>query len=115
MKRYWFLHCFKIALFIIAAGAAMAFIVMGLWNWLLPSIFGLREISFPEALGLLVMAKILFSGFRRWGCGSCCHGGGEWRKGYWKDRLKEKISSMSPEEQEKFKEKFKKCYGWEKE
>jgi hypothetical protein len=115
MRRYWFLHGLKFVLFIMAAGAAMGYAVMALWNWLFPAIFGLPVISFLQALGILIMAKILFSGFRRWGYGNCCHqGGGEWRKGYWKDRFKEKISSMSPEEQEKFKENFKKCCGWEK-
>lgn len=30
-----------------------------LWNWLMPSIFGLREITFLEALGLNVLSAIL--------------------------------------------------------
>jgi len=32
-----------------------------LWNWLVPSIFSLREINLVEAFGLLIMAKIMFS------------------------------------------------------
>lgn len=39
-------------------------IVMRLWNVLLPSIFGLRQITFWEALGILVLCRILFGGFR---------------------------------------------------
>ncbi len=31
-----------------------------LWNWLVPSVFGLRAISWMEALGLLVLVSILF-------------------------------------------------------
>jgi hypothetical protein len=31
-----------------------------LWNWLMPSIFNLRYISFWEAVGLNLMAAILF-------------------------------------------------------
>jgi hypothetical protein len=41
------------------------FIVEWLWNWLLPDIFGLRTISFWEALGLLALCRILFGSFGR--------------------------------------------------
>ena len=37
-------------------------IVMRLWNWLLPSIAGVRTIGFWEALGLLFLCRILFGG-----------------------------------------------------
>jgi len=30
-----------------------------LWNWLVPSIFNLRIISFPEAFGLLILFRFL--------------------------------------------------------
>jgi hypothetical protein len=38
-------------------------IVMQLWNWLLPPIFGWREITFWQALGLLALCRILFGGW----------------------------------------------------
>jgi len=56
---------------IIAAAAALlfGFIVMLLWNWLMPEIFGLAEISYIQAWGLLLLAHILiksgYSDFRR--------------------------------------------------
>ena len=31
-----------------------------LWNWLVPTIFGLPEISFIQALGLIGLVKLLF-------------------------------------------------------
>jgi hypothetical protein len=31
-----------------------------LWNWLMPSLFDLRYITFWEAIGLNIMATILF-------------------------------------------------------
>lgn len=31
-----------------------------LWNWLVPSVFGLPEISFIQALGLIGLIKLLF-------------------------------------------------------
>jgi hypothetical protein len=38
-------------------------IVMHLWNWLLPPLFGWRELTFWQALGMLVLCRILFGGF----------------------------------------------------
>lgn len=43
------------------------FIVQWLWNWLLPDIFGLRRVTFWEALGLLALCRILFGGFGKGG------------------------------------------------
>ena len=37
-------------------------IVQLLWNWLMPAIFGLGEISYWKAFGIIILAKILFSG-----------------------------------------------------
>lgn len=34
--------------------------VMFLWNWLMPGIFGLREITFFEALGVQLLAYLIF-------------------------------------------------------
>lgn len=31
-----------------------------LWDWLMPSLFGLREITYFEAVGVLAMAWLLF-------------------------------------------------------
>lgn len=31
-----------------------------LWNWLMPAIFGLKSISFLQALGLCVLSGLLF-------------------------------------------------------
>ena len=45
-------------------------IVMQLWNWLLPPLFGWRQITFWQALGLLALCRILFGGFERHGFSS---------------------------------------------
>jgi hypothetical protein len=72
MKRLW------IAL--IAPPAIVLFtwlfgeLVMHLWNWLLPPIFGLHMITFWQALGLLLLSRILFGS---WGAG----GGNRGRRG----------------------------------
>jgi hypothetical protein len=70
-------------------------IVMLLWNALMPVIFHLPLITFWQALGLLILAKILFSGFR----------GGP--KGRWKkDSLREGWAKMTPEQQERFRQEW---------
>lgn len=38
----------------------LAFPVMWLWNWLMPTIFGLMEIGVNQALGLLLLSGFLF-------------------------------------------------------
>lgn len=48
-----------IFLFFIAIGP---WIVMNLWNWLIPGIIGWREINFWEAFGILIVCRILFGG-----------------------------------------------------
>jgi hypothetical protein len=70
-------------------------IVMWLWNALMPVIFHLPIITFAQALGLLVLSKILFSSFRG-------GGPGRFRGG----RIREKWMNMTPEEREKFKQEW---------
>jgi hypothetical protein len=94
MKRYRVLKVLKIALFGALAVAVVSFLVMSLWNILMPAIFAVRPISFWQALGLLVLSKILFGGFRPGG-----GGGPRWRR-----RMMERWEQMTPEEREKFKQ-----------
>ena len=42
-------------------------LVMWLWNWLTPSLFGWKQIGFWQALGLLALCRILFGGYGRGG------------------------------------------------
>ena len=37
--------------------------VMLLWNWLMPDIFGLKQLNYWQAWGLLALCTILFKGF----------------------------------------------------
>jgi len=67
-----------IAVIILAAGVFLlaTYLLMALWNWLMPELFGLPAIGFWQALGIFVMAKILF-GF---GGGGKKHQGGSRHK-----------------------------------
>jgi len=47
-----------VVLFLIAA--LMSLPVMLLWDWLMPTIFGLKEITWFQAWGLLWLTGILF-------------------------------------------------------
>jgi hypothetical protein len=46
----------------VAFAFIFGFIVKLLWNWLMPVIFNLPEISYWQAFGLVILAKLLFSG-----------------------------------------------------
>jgi hypothetical protein len=93
MKRYRFLRVLKIALIAVLAATVFSFVVMTLWNALMPAIFAFRTISFWQALGLLILSKLLFGGFRS-------HGG---LGPPWRRRMLERWEQMTPEEREKFK------------
>jgi chromate transport protein ChrA len=94
MKARWILHGVKIAVFVLLAAAVLSFVIMSLWNWLMPALFALHPISFWQALGLLLLSKILFGGFRG------RHGG----RMHWRGRMAERWEKMTPEEREKFRE-----------
>lgn len=77
-----------------------------LWNWLVPVLFRGPEITYWQALGLLVLSKILFGGFGR--------GGGRWQRwgGRHNQQWAERWHAMSSEDKERFKQKMKDkwCY-----
>jgi len=94
-----------IALCAILAILAFTFVTMTLWNHILVAVLGVKVISFEQALGILILSKILFGGFKGHGG---CHGG----RGMWKERMQEKFANMTPEEREKFKAEWKsRCGG----
>ncbi len=80
--------------------ALFGFVVMSLWNWLMPALFGLKTIGYWQALGLFILCKILFGGFRR---------AGGWG-GRWRHRMRERWEKMTPEERERFRQGF--CNSW---
>jgi hypothetical protein len=91
MRRNRFVRGARFILFAIVAATALSFVVMSLWNWLMPALFGLHLISFGQALGLLVLSRLLLGGFRsRWG------------GGHWRGRMMERWAQMTPEERDKF-------------
>src|SRR5712691_12497920 len=78
-------------------------VVMLLWNWLAPTLFGLRLITFWQALGLLALCRILFGGF---GLGGGHRNSRRRMDGRIRERVRERIAErweqMTPEERERF-------------
>ena len=97
MRGRWILKGLGIAVLVAVAVAVFSFIVMSLWNWLVPPIIGWKAIDFWQAVGLLVLTRLLF-GFRGFGWH---HHRGHHR---WKARMQERWMALTPEEREKFKE-----------
>ena len=122
-KKNWIKYGFLWLL----AGAAMITIMglaaMYLWNWLIPTLFSGPSVTFIEALGLIILGKLLTGfgggmGGRKWkhrGYGRdgwCC---GDEHSGYWKKRWQEKMEHMTPEERERFKKYYYERCGWKRE
>lgn len=107
MRAFWMRKILMIAFFGTLAFAAFAAIVMLLWNWLVPDLFGGPLITFIQAAGLLLLIKIL-----TWSFGGKRHH----RMSAWKHRFREKFANMTEEEREaykgKFNEAYKRCCGW---
>ena len=92
MRRRWLLFGLKFVLFAVVAVGVVGAAVMLLWNALLPNLFGWQAITFLQALGLLVLSRILVGGLR----------GGWGRRGHWRARMAERWERMSDEERAQF-------------
>jgi len=101
MKRGWMIA--KCVVFGALALVALTAVTMFLWNWLVPTLFSGPVINFWQALGLLVLSKILFGGKGHWHCKQ----GDHQHYGHWRAKL----SAMSPEERELFKKRLKDKWG----
>jgi hypothetical protein len=92
----------KIMKFVVLGVVGMALLTYGtmwLWNWLIPDLFNGPYLTFWQTLGLFVLSKIFFgfpSGKKHQGPG-----------GYWKYRMIERFSNMTPEQREALKQRMK--------
>jgi hypothetical protein len=98
-KWIFFVAPLGLAVFVAICGE----VVMHLWNWLLPALFGWRLISFWQAIGLLVLCRILFGGFGN-------HGSDRSRS---KRSMAERWERMTPEERERLRQNMRsRCGGF---
>ena len=82
-----------IPIVVIGALIVTGFVIMGLWNWLMPTIFGLTTITYGQAWGLLILSWILVGRIR---IGA--------HRGHWRHRMAERWAKMTPEEREQLRE-----------
>jgi hypothetical protein len=100
-RKKFFLIPFGIA----ALLALVSYVVMLLWNNLLPEILHVGTITFWQAMGIFILCKLLF-GF---GKGS---GGGPWGR----RKMMERCNNMTPDEKQAFKNEMKRKFcGWKEE
>jgi len=87
MRKKWIflapLALLGIVVFIAIGGE----VVLHLWNWLLPTLFGWRQITFWQAVGLLALCRILFGGL----------GGHGSHRSNFRRRMAERCEQMTPE------------------
>ena len=84
---------------VIAGLAVLSWVVMALWNALLPGLFGAPTLHYLQAAGLLVLSRVLLGGLR---------GHGHWRHRAWRERWE----SLTPEERERLREKYSRHCHW---
>jgi hypothetical protein len=93
MRGRWILRGLKVVALVIVAFTVFGFVTTHLWNYLMPGLFGLRRLTFWQAIGLIVLGRLLFGGI------GPRFGGGPWRR-----HMRERWEQMTPEEREKFRE-----------
>ncbi len=97
MRHNWFVRGLMFAVFAVVFLVLFSYFVMSLWNWLMPALFSVHVITFWQAVGILVLSKLLFGGPRFFG------GRRDWN---WRRRMFERWDKMTPEEREQFRERM---------
>ena len=99
MRARWIVSMIVRVLLLVIAIVLFGQAVLHLWNWLMPSLFGLHTITYWQALGLLALSWLLFGGWRG------VHGSPRHRE-HWRRRMRQRWEHMTPEEREKFRQSF---------
>ena len=92
MKARRVLKALKIGAIGITAVVVFGFVVMSLWNWLAPAVFGARTIDFWQALAFWSSAR------------SCSEDSTAATAGLWGRRMSARWEQMTPEEREQFRQ-----------
>jgi hypothetical protein len=100
--------CRKFRLFIPLAVlgfvAVLTLAVYGLWDGVLTDVLNVKTITYWQALGILVLARILFGGFpgRR---------GGPFRPPWRRHMMMKRWQSLTPEQREEMREEMRRRFG----
>jgi hypothetical protein len=98
MRRFFFARVLKVAAVVAIVLGVVSFVIMSLWNWLVPAVFSGPAITYWQALGLLVLTRLLFGGL---------HPRGPFGRHHMHRRWKQ----MTPEERERFREHLRHRWG----
>jgi hypothetical protein len=93
-RGFWLFKGLKIVVLVTLFFTVFGWLFMQLWNHVVPDVFTLKPINYWQALGLLVISRILFGGRPGFGGGR--------RRWHWRHRMRAKWERMTPEEREKF-------------
>ena len=104
---------FLMALLFIAALFLLPYVVMLLWNGILPEVIGVKTITYWQAVVIFILSKLLLGGFKGGGkhhkmkehYRNCCQNNEHQQS--MKEELRDKFMNMSDEERENFKQKWK--------
>lgn len=102
MSKKWIFIAPLVILGILLFIAIGGEVVKQLWNWLLPPLFGWRQITFWQALGMLALCRILFGGFGG-------HGSG---RSNVRRRIDERCDHMTTEERQRFRQRMRERFGF---
>ena len=102
-RRHWVAKIVGGVVVVAVIATCVGWIVTLLWNWLMPTLFGLAAITFWQALGLFLLGRILVGSMR----------GFNGRHHRHHRRMHERWERMSAEERESFSRGLKhQCGGW---
>lgn len=109
-SRFFFFAPFALLAFLgfIALGG---YLVQLLWNWLLPELFGLPEVTFWQALGLLMLSRILFGGVGGRRGGHWGHKGGVGARV--RERMAERWGDFPDEKRDRIRAKMRERFGFD--
>jgi hypothetical protein len=91
MRRHFFVRALKVAAVVTIVLGVVSFVIMSLWNWLVPPVFSGSAITYWQALGLLVLTRLLFGGLHP-------------RGPFGRHPMHRRWMQMTPEERERFRE-----------
>jgi len=62
--KHIFIKAAKIIIAVPIIIISIGYITMSLWNWLIPELFHGPVVTIWQTFGLIILSKILFSGFK---------------------------------------------------
>lgn len=99
-RQWWWKKAVAGTALVLLGATALGWLVMALWNWLLPPLFGLGTVTFWQALGLFLLGRLLLGGFRFFGHHAHHH------------QMHERWKHMTPQERETFSRGLKRGCRW---